>query len=488
MRIPLDRDGDEPLFRQIENWLRDGIVSGGLPPAMRLPSSRALASDLGVSRITVANAYAELDRDGLIVSREGSGTFVAAPVSVPSPAPASDGQSWPLWQQESRRSAAAVTPPRRASAPRTDRVHRCRRSANVPRQRVRQDHQGGSRSRRHERTGVWPVRPRVRPAARDRGATARQPGNPHQRPPGADHIRFATGDRVDLSGAAQTQATPCSSNNPRTTSPWTCSGRWASPSSAYRSTNTACVVELVEDLLQQHHPRLIYTIPNFQNPTGASLSGARRRRLLTLAARYNIPILEDDFVGDLRYEGRALPGDQSARPRRPGHLRRYLLQAVDAGLAGRVPRRRRTDSRTTRRPQAGPRPDDVAAHATRRRSLRHRRPLPSAPPSNDPRLPGPSRRMHAAVHEFLPGATVAPSHGGLFAWLRLPGAVSTQTLFPYALDEGVDFAPGHRFFANPTDGEHFLRLNFATRTPDEISQGTRRLGIALHRANNNGRR
>ncbi len=66
-------------------------------------------------------------------------------------------------------------------------------------------------------------------------------------------------------------------------------------------------VELVEDVLQQHHPRLIYTIPNFQNPSGASLSAPRRRRLLSLAARYNIPILEDDFVGDLRYEGRALP-------------------------------------------------------------------------------------------------------------------------------------------------------------------------------------
>jgi DNA-binding transcriptional MocR family regulator len=62
--------------------------------------------------------------------------------------------------------------------------------------------------------------------------------------------------------------------------------------------------------------------------------------------------------------------------------------------------------------------------------------------------------------------------------------VSTQTLVSYALDEGVDFAPGHRFFANPTDGEYFLRLNFATRTPDEIGQGMRRLGIALNRALN----
>ena len=180
-------------------------MSGGLPPAMRLPSSRALASDLGVSRITVANAYAELDRDGLIASREGSGTFVAAAVSVPSRAPESNGQSWPLWQQESRRSAAGDTAPSTSSAPRTDRVHRCRRSANVPRQRVRQDHQGGPRSRRHRRAGVRPLRSGVRPAARDRGATARQPGNPHQRPTGADHIRLAAGDRIDLPGAAQTR-------------------------------------------------------------------------------------------------------------------------------------------------------------------------------------------------------------------------------------------------------------------------------------------
>ena len=118
MRIPIDRDGPEPLFRQIEIWLRDDIVSGGLPPSTRLPSSRALASELGVSRITVANAYAELDRDGLITSRTGSGTFVAVPVSAPSPAPEPTSQSWPLWQHESCRSAPGDT--ERSRPPRPD--------------------------------------------------------------------------------------------------------------------------------------------------------------------------------------------------------------------------------------------------------------------------------------------------------------------------------------------------------------------------------
>lgn len=63
-----------------------------------------------------------------------------------------------------------------------------------------------------------------------------------------------------------------------------------------------------------------------------------------------------------------------------------------------------------------------------------------------------------------------------------------QTLRSYALDEGVDFAPGQRFFTNATDGNQFLRLNFATTTPDEISQGMRRLGVALRRASHEHRR
>ena len=73
-------------------------------------------------------------------------------------------------------------------------------------------------------------------------------------------------------------------------------------------------VEVLEKLLQQHHPKLIYTIPTFHNPTGTSLSSVRRRQLIVLADRYNVPILEDDFVGDLRYEGRTQPALKALDP------------------------------------------------------------------------------------------------------------------------------------------------------------------------------
>ena len=66
MRIPLDRQSQIPLYEQIETYLRQGILSGSLAADTRLPARRQLARDLGVNRITVENAYAELETDGLI--------------------------------------------------------------------------------------------------------------------------------------------------------------------------------------------------------------------------------------------------------------------------------------------------------------------------------------------------------------------------------------------------------------------------------------
>src|SRR5688500_16911514 len=67
----------KPLYLQIRDQLKHQMSAGTLAPGQKLPSSRQLATDLGVSRITVTNAYAELEADGLVVSRTGSGTYVA---------------------------------------------------------------------------------------------------------------------------------------------------------------------------------------------------------------------------------------------------------------------------------------------------------------------------------------------------------------------------------------------------------------------------
>src|SRR5919108_4921003 len=99
MRIPIDRHSTVPLYQQIEIYLRQGILSGSLAAETRLPASRQLAHDLGVNRITVENAYAELETEGLIYSKMGSGTYVLPPNPLLAFSKDKPGASWPLWQQ-----------------------------------------------------------------------------------------------------------------------------------------------------------------------------------------------------------------------------------------------------------------------------------------------------------------------------------------------------------------------------------------------------
>ncbi len=99
MRIPLDRQSATPLYRQIKTYLSQGILSGSLAPDTRLPASRQLARDLGVNRITVETAYAELEADGLIFSKVGSGTYILPVKPLQPISKVASGTPWPLWQQ-----------------------------------------------------------------------------------------------------------------------------------------------------------------------------------------------------------------------------------------------------------------------------------------------------------------------------------------------------------------------------------------------------
>ena len=100
MRIPLNRETNVPLYSQINQFLRQQIEAGILSSETRLPASRELADQLGVSRMTVINAYAELEAEGLVFSHHGKGTFVA-PLSANQTLTSTTKvpTQWPQWQQ-----------------------------------------------------------------------------------------------------------------------------------------------------------------------------------------------------------------------------------------------------------------------------------------------------------------------------------------------------------------------------------------------------
>jgi GntR family transcriptional regulator / MocR family aminotransferase len=484
MRIPIDRHSGTPLYQQIESWLQQNILSGSLPPESRLPATRALADELGVSRITVKNAYAALESDGLILTREGSGTFIAQLASTPVLTGNAAEVHWPLWQVEASgesvpREGISQPPPRHPNlisftGVGDPRQFPLKEFAKTMQAVLRRDGISALEYGPFD-GGYQPLRETVIHVLASQG------------------IQAHPQDVLITSGSQQVLALVCQVLLKAGDVILVEKPTYNLALELFRSLNLKIVgipmdasgmqVEWLEALLQQHHPRLIYTIPNFQNPSGACLSGARRRQLLALADRYNVPILEDDFVGDLRYEGRAQPAikalDPGGRVIYAGTFSKMLMPGLRVGyllangpIFERLASQKRVQDLTT----APLMQRTLDLYVTVGRYQAHLR--------RSTRLYRTRRdAMLVAIRRFLPASvTLFPPQGGLFVWLKLPDGISSRKLLPLALEKGVEFAPGLRFFANPAEGEPFLRLNFATRTSDEIEVGIHRLGQALMKA------
>lgn len=488
MRIPLDHQGVIPLYRQIEVFLREGIQSGRLAPNTRLPASRKLAKDLGISRITVENAYAELKADGLISSQAGSGTYILPPCPLPPLSKDDSNTPWPLWQQDllAKRDSSEKKIPEEmlkiahhpnpisfasgSGDPRLFPVEDFRRAIQTV---IRQD---GIHSLEYgEPNGYSLLRATIAHILASQGLQAHP-----------EDILITSGSQQALELVSQILLKPGDVILVESPS-------YGGALDLFRTLGHKIVgipidehgmqIERLEEMLQQFHPKLIYTIPNFQNPTGTCMSSWRRRQLVTLADRYNVPILEDDFVGDLRYEGRAQPAlkalDPGGRVIYTSTFSKMLLPGLRIGFVVAegpvyeelVNRKRVHDLATSNLIQRA-----LEAYVTVGRYQTHLR--------QSCRIYRKRRdAMLKAINHYLPTEMVhiTPPLGGLFVWVCLADNISAEKLLPLACEEGVGFTPGSNFFPNGSSNECYLRLNFATHSSDQIEEGIKRLGKALKR-------
>mgnify|MGYP003471927461 CR=1 FL=1 len=485
MRIPLDRQSSVPLYQQIKTYLRQGILSGSLAPDTRLPASRQLAQDLGVNRITVENAYAELEAEGLVFSKLGSGTYVLPPDSLSSLSPNNPGDSWPLWQQsiQSKTIRSSLSDDRLQA---TRHPHPISFASGIgdanlfPAEDFRKVLQtvmrrdGIAALDYGEHNGHAPLRESIAHILASQGIQTRP-----------ENILITAGSQQALSLVAQLLLKP--GDVILVESP-----TYSGALDLFRALDFKVVgipvdgqgmqVEELEKLLQQHHPKLIYTIPNFHNPTGTCLTGPRRRQLLVLADRYNVPILEDDFVGDLRYEGRTQPAlkalDPGGRVIYVSTFSKMLMPGLRVGfLAAEGPIydclvnfKRVNDLATSTLVQRA-----LEAYVTVGRYQAHlRRSCQIFRRRRDVML--------SAIQRYLPaGVRFDPPQGGLFIWLQLPKNLDSEKLLPLAWEEGLDFAPGNGFFPDGMNSTGWLRLNFVAQAPDQINEGIKRLGKAVKR-------
>ncbi|KMS68035.1 transcriptional regulator [Streptomyces viridochromogenes] len=234
----------------------------------------------------------------------------------------------------------------------------------------------------------------------------------------------------------------------------------------------------LEELVARERPKLFYTVPTFQNPTGRTLPAERRAAVAEVAARSGVWIVEDDPYGELRYEGERVPWiarypgaeDRTvllgsfSKVMAPG-LRLGWLRAPAALRRACAVAKQAADLHT-------PTVNQLAAaryltgldtHVARVRDVyRERRDA-----------------MLAGLAEALPeGSTWNRPEGGMFLWARLPESYDTTALLPEVVRHDVAYVPGAPFYAGVPD-RSTLRLCFVTQTPEEIGEGLRRLGKGL---------
>lgn len=240
-------------------------------------------------------------------------------------------------------------------------------------------------------------------------------------------------------------------------------------------------MEALEKALQtEKNVKFIYTIPNFQNPSGITMSLEKRKKLYDLAKQYGVMILEDNPYGDLRYAGEALPTiksfDEEGIVLYAGSFSKVISPGMRVGYA------------------IGPKPvlakmtvckqgQDVHTNIWSQ-VLCHRF---MTEYDYEAHLDG-LRALYTRKRAFLldlmeknlaPHITWDPFDGGLFAWCHLPADVDMQAFVQKALEKKVCVVPGTAFLTDENEPCDAFRINFSTPTDEQLQKGIELLGEAV---------
>ncbi|GGE32997.1 aminotransferase [Pullulanibacillus camelliae] len=240
-------------------------------------------------------------------------------------------------------------------------------------------------------------------------------------------------------------------------------------------------MEKLEKALQTNpQAKFIYTIPDFQNPTGRTLSLSRRKKMVALANQYNVLIVEDNPYGAIRFAGEPLPPIKHfdteerviylstfSKIFSPGlrlgwicahedFIKQYVAFKQAADL--------HTDSFAQRITAKYIELFDLDAHIEKIKAVYHHR----------------RQTMIDCIDRFFPKqVTHSSPEGGLFIWVELPESVNSREVFEVCIQNDVAFVPGQAFFPN-LKKENTFRLNYSNMPDRKIIEGMRRLGQVLH--------
>ena len=245
------------------------------------------------------------------------------------------------------------------------------------------------------------------------------------------------------------------------------------------------ITEGLEKILKENAKvKFIYVIPDFQNPTGITWSLDRRKKFMEVVNKYEIPVIEDNPYGELRYEGEFLPALKSFDTKGlviylgtfskifcPGYRLGWTCASKDI-LQKFITCKENSDLQTStigQRELSKYIDDyDLDEHVEKIKSTyKKRRDL----------------MLDCMEKEFPEGVSFTHPHGGLFTWVKLPEKLNAQDLMKKCVENKVAYVPGGFFFPEGNK-ENYFRLNYSSSKEEKIVEGIKRLGDVLKEALN----
>lgn len=470
--LQLDKENKTALYVQLSGKIKDMITDGTLPADLKLPSVRKLSGLLEVNQITVVSAYKQLEKEGYAYSRPGSGTYVANFLQS-LPGDASTAFLDELYQSDDipviNNDQIKITDKTIdfASATPTSDLFPVEDFKLVLNEVL--DRDKGSAFGYQDSQGFFPLRESI--------AEILLKGNFNCSPENIQIISGAQQGIDIISKAFLNQGDYIVTESPTYTGAIAVFRSRGAQIADVAMEKDGPNLNALEYALKAYNPKLIYTIPSFQNPTGSSYSNYKRKEVIRLAEKYGAYIIEDDYVSDLDFEDRSLTPLKALDSRdRVIYIKSFskiFMPGLRLGfmIVPEVLKHLTLEAKHT---------TDISTSGLTQRAFdlyireghwdKHFNFMYGIY----------KERYFETIHSLDKGMPKSVKYskpgGGLNIWLELPFGFPVNSLLKQAASNDIVFAPGRIFFSgNSPQSVNNIRLSFAAVHTQKINEGIKKL-------------
>ncbi|NWJ51334.1 MAG: PLP-dependent aminotransferase family protein [Bacteroidetes bacterium] len=482
--ISINNQSKEPIYKQVFHQIKEMIDSGILKPGDKLPSSRIFSEKLGVNRTTITKAYEELWGLGYIESRQGSYSFVRKRTDLANPI-IENKKNLIDWNEKNSNRIRTLIPDRTnnpwkktesgvinfislSADPRLMPVSEFRKSLNNMLTKG-----GASLLGYGDPQGYKPLREFIAEQMQKHCITI-----------SAEQIIITQGSQNGIELVLKLLVNEGSEvviESPTYSSAIPLFNYYGAKTIGVSVKDDGMDLDELETILQTRKIALIYTIPNFQNPTGTTTNQAHRERLLALCEQYKVLLVEDGFQEELKYYGKVILPIKSMDKNEVviylGTFSKILFPGLRIGW---IAAAKECISELTlimkSAALSGNSLDQAALYSFCRSGY------------YDLHI----KRIHRiyrkrmeltikTIKEYFPleHITFTKPNGGYTLWFELKNTTESEDeIIAYLLSNKVAVSPGKLFYNNTPNGK-FFRISIANRDEKEIAQGIQRLGKAL---------